>query len=74
MIAKFQKEPRDNENLQKQVHFVEKGNCACNNGKNNSEQKLYASMEHMSSNDERSNENYGDSSQLTNWVLYLVAT
>ena len=28
----------------------------------------------MSSNDECKSEKYGDSSQLTNWILYLVAT
>ena len=28
----------------------------------------------MSSNDERSSEKYGDSSQLTNWILYSRAT
>ena len=28
----------------------------------------------MSSNDERSSETYGDSSQLINWILYLGAT
>ena len=28
----------------------------------------------MSNNDERKSENYGASSQLTNWILYLGAT
>ena len=31
-------------------------------------------MSRMSSNGERPSENYGDSSQLTNWILYLGAT
>ena len=31
-------------------------------------------MARMSSNDKRSSENYGDISQLTNWILDLVAT
>ena len=31
-------------------------------------------MAQMSSNDERSSEKYGDSSQLTNWILYSGAT
>ena len=35
---------------------------------------IYASMAQMSSNDERSSENYGDSSQLTNWILDSGAT
>ena len=47
----------------------EKGNYACDNGKNNNDHKIYASMTRMSSNDERSSENYGDSLQLTNWIL-----
>ena len=52
----------------------EKGNRACDNGKNNDDQKIYTSMAHMSSNDERSNGKYGDSSKLTNWILDLGAT
>ena len=36
---------------------------------NNDDHKIYASMEGMSSDDERSSEKYGDSSQLTNWIL-----
>ena len=48
--------------------------CACENGENNSDQKIYASMARMSSNDKRSSLKYGDNSQLTNWVLYSVAT
>ena len=52
-----------------QVCFNEKVNRACNNGKNNSDQKIYASMARMSSNDERSSKEYGDSSQLNNCIL-----
>ena len=69
MIAKFPKPPKDNEKHRHQVYFNEKGNRACDNGKNNDDKKIYASMAQMSSNDERSSENYGDSSQLTNWIL-----
>ena len=58
----------------RQVHFNEKGNCACDNGKNDDNHKIYASMAQMSSNDERKSVKYGDSSQLTNWILYLGAT
>ena len=36
--------------------------------------KIYASMARMYSNDERSSENYGDSSKLINWILYSGAT
>ena len=52
-----------------QVCFNEKVNRACNNGKNNSDQKIYASMARMSSNDESSSKEYGDSSQLNNCIL-----
>ena len=47
---------------------------ACNNGKNNYDHKIYASMAQMSSNDERSSEKYGDIYQLTNWILDSGAT
>ena len=73
-IAKCTKPTKDNEKRQKQVRFNEKVNRACNNGKNNDDHKIYASMARMSSNDERSSEKYGDSLQLTNWILYLGAT
>ena len=53
----------------KQVLFNGKGNRACDNGESNSDHKIYAYMERMSSNDERSSEHYGDSFQLTNWIL-----
>ena len=38
------------------------------------DQKIYASMARISSNDESSSENYCDSSQLTNWILDSGAT
>ena len=41
---------------------------------NNNNHKIYASIERMSSDDERSSEKYGDSSQLTNWILDSGAT
>ena len=56
-----------------QVCFNEKGNGACENGENNDDHKIYASMARMSSNDKHKSEKYGDSSQLTNWILDLVA-
>ena len=37
--------------------------------KNNNDHRIYESMARMSSNDKRKSEKYGDSSQLTNWVL-----
>ena len=74
MIPKCPNPPKDNEKRQKQVRFNEKGNRARDNGKNNDYHKIYASMARMSSNEESSNEKYGDSSQLTNWILDSEAT
>ena len=62
MITKYPKPPKDNGKRRNEVCFNEKGKHACDNGKNNYDHKIYASMAHMSSNDEHSSENYGDSS------------
>ena len=51
-----------------------KGNHACNNGKNNSDQRIYASIARMSGNDECPNGNFGDSLQLIKWILDSWAT
>ena len=69
MIAKCPKPPKDSENQRKHVRFNEKGNSACDNGKDDNDHKIYASMARMSSDEERKNGEYGDSSQLTNWIL-----
>ena len=69
MIAKCPKPPINNEKRLKQVRFNEKVNPACDNGKNNDDHKIYASMARMSSDDERKSVKYGDSLQLTNWIL-----
>ena len=74
MIPKCPNPPKDNVKRQKQVRFNEKINRACNNGENNIDQKIYTSMGLMSSNGECSSENYGDSLQLTNWILDSGAT
>ena len=42
--------------------------------KNNSDQKIYASMARMYRNDECTSENFGDNLQLTNWILDSGAT
>ena len=44
MIAKCPKPQKDNEKQQRQLSFNEKGNREFNNGKNNDDQKIYASM------------------------------
>ena len=74
IIAKCSKPPRDNEKRQSKLRFNEKVNCACDNGENNYDHKIHASMAQMSSNDKRKSEKYSDSLQLTNWILYLGAT
>ena len=66
MIKKCTKPPKDNEEQRKKVRFNEKGNRACDNGKNDDDHKIYAFMARMSSDDELKSIKYGDSSQLTN--------
>ena len=74
MIPKCPKPPKDSEKRRKQVRFNEKFNRACNNGEDNDDHKIYASMARMSINEERKSVKYGDSSQLTNWILDSVET
>ena len=74
MIAKCTKPPKDSEKRRKQVFLNEKDNRACDNGKDNYDHKIYASMARMYSDDERKSVKYGDSSQLTNWILDLGPT
>ena len=74
MIAKFPKPPKDIEKRKKQVRFNEKCNRACDKGEDNDDHKIYTSIACMCSDDERKSVNYGDNSQLTNWVLYSGAT
>ena len=42
---------KNNEKRQNQVRLNEKGNCARDNGENNNEHKIYASMAQMYSKD-----------------------
>ena len=74
LIKKCQKPPKDNEKRQKQVSFSEKGNRVCDNDKNNSYKKIHASMARMSGNEKCLNGEFGDSSQLTNWIFDSGAT
>ena len=62
LISKCTKPSKDNEKRRKKVRFNEKVNRACDNGKNNSDQKIYASMARMSGNDKCPSGNFGDSS------------
>ena len=52
----------------------EKGNSAKDNSDNDDDLKVYAHMARMSKDDVRENKDYGDSSQLTNWILDSGAT
>ena len=61
MIAKCTKPPKDSDKWSKSVCFDEKGNRACDNGKDDNDHKIYASMARMSSDDERKRKEYGDS-------------
>ena len=74
MIAKCPKPQKDNEKRRKKVCFNEKGNHACDNGKDDNDHKIYASMARMSSDDKRKSVKYGDSLQLTNCILDSGAT
>ena len=74
LLAKCPKLQKDNEKRQKQLHFNDKCNRVCDNGENNSDQNIYAYMARMSSNDSFPSGDFGDSSQLTNWIFYSGAT
>ena len=63
MIAKCPKPPKDDEKRRKSVRFNEKGDRACDNGEDDNDHKIYASMARMYSNDERESKECGDSSQ-----------
>ena len=71
MITKCPKPPKYREKIRKSEKSKEKGNRACDNGKDDNDHKRYASMERMSSDDELKRGEYGDSLQLTNWILDL---
>ena len=69
LIEKCKKPPKDNDKRQKQVRFNKKGD----NSENNRDQKIYASMARMYGNGECPSGNFGDSLQLTNWILDYIA-
>ena len=74
LIAKCPKPPKDSEKRRKSDKYKEKGNRTCDNSDDEKELKVYASMARMSNDDKRENKDYGDSSQLTNWILDSGAT
>ena len=69
MITKCPKPPKYSERRRKSVRFNEKGYCECNNGKYDNDHRIYASMARMSSDNEHKSKEFGDSLQLTNWIL-----
>ena len=69
MIAKFPKPPKDSEKIRKSEKSKEKGNSAKDNSDDDNDLKVYASMARMSNSYKRENKDYGDSAQLTNWIL-----
>ena len=69
MIGKCPKPPKDSEKRRKSEKSKEKGNRACENSDDENYPKVYASMARMSSDDKRESKDYGDSSQLTNWIF-----
>ena len=74
MIAKCPKPPKNSEKRRKSVRFNEKVNRVKDNSDYDDDIKVYAYMARMSNNDVRENKDYGDSSQLTNWILDSGAT
>ena len=73
LISKCPKPPKDNYKRQNTVRFNERCNHTsqkeCENGDNDNVLKICASMAQISVNENISSRNFGDSSQLTNWVL-----
>ena len=74
MIAKFHKPPKYSKKRRKSDKSKEKCNRACDNSDDDNDLKVYASMSRMSNDDKHENKYYGDSSQLTNWILDSGAT
>ena len=62
------------DNQRRRAHFNKNGNLACNSKENNSDQKIYASMALISSNDECPSRNFGDNLQVNYLILDYGAT
>ena len=74
LIAKCPKPPKDSEKRRMFDKSKEKGNSAKYNSDDDDDLKVYAYMARMSNDNVRENKYYGDSSQLTNWILDSGAT
>ena len=69
LIAKFPKPPKDSEKRRKSDKAKEKGDSAKDNSDDDNGLKVYASIARMSNDDVSENKDYGNGSQLTNWIL-----
>ena len=74
LIAKFPNPPKENQKPRNQVRLNEKVNRACDNGDNNSDKNIYASIARKSGNDKCPSGNIGNNSQLTYWTFDSGAT
>ena len=74
IIAKCPNPAKDSEKLRKSEKAKEKGVSSKDNIDDDDELKVYVSMARMSNDDLRENKYYGDSLQLTNWILDSGAT
>ena len=73
LIAKCPKPPKDGEKKNGKKD-KEKGNSAKDYSDDEDDLKVYAYMSRMSNDDLSKSKDYGDSSQLTNWILDSGAT
>ena len=74
IIAKCPKPPKECEKRRKSGKSKENFIPAKYNSDDEDDLKVYASMARMSNDDKRKNKDYGDSSQLTNWIFDSGAT
>ena len=74
LIAKCPKPPKDSDKRRKSDKSKENFKSAKGNSDDDDDLKVYASMARMSNDDVRKNKDYGNSSQLTNWILDSGAT
>ena len=69
LIVKCPKPPKESEKTRKSDKSKEKGNRECDNSDDDNDHKIYASIAQIYNDDKHKNKDYGDSSQLTNWIL-----
>ena len=78
LISKSLKPPKDNKKWRNTVRLNERGNHASQkeseNGNNDNDQNIHASMAQMSGSDRSSSRYFGGSLLLIKWILYSGAT